>query len=72
MVLSKDMFVDIKLIWFVVHMQDIFKGGMEVFTLALRYNTPPPPQNREQMSNLRALLHVYIQSEELTQGARVF
>lgn len=56
-------------------MQDIFKGGMEVFTLALRYNTPPPhplPQNREQMSNLRALLHVYIQSEELTQGAQVF
>lgn len=52
-------------------MQDIFKGGMEVFTLALRYNIPPP-RKTEQMSNLRALLHVYIQSEELTQGARVF
>lgn len=51
-------------------MQDIFQGGMEMLTLALRY--PPPPQNREQMSIVRALVHLYIQSEELTQGARVF
>lgn len=41
-----------------VHMQDIFKGGMEVFTLALRYNTPPPPKNREQMSKLRAFVYI--------------
>lgn len=54
-------------------MQDIFKGGPGWRCSHLPLDTIPPlPQNREQMSNLRALLHVYIQSEELTQGAQVF